>query len=447
MRLPTRGKADDATSDQLLQTAGRAYSCIPRETMRVLILHMRYWPEATGTGPLVTELAEDLATAGENVVVVTSEPHYGLQEIPAEFRGGLIHRTMKSGVTVYRTWAPVAHVGSALGRGLDYAAYTVLASLAAISLGPVDIILCVAPPVTVGFSGWVVSLLRKCPMVFNAQDIWPDGLISMGRIQSRILIAAFGRIERLVYRASSRITVVSEEMRQNVMSKGVAAGRVEVIPNWVDTERVHPVEGPNPFRNELGLDGSFVVLFAGNVGYAAGLDSVLAAAGLLRSERRMCFLIVGEGSAKADLLRAAEREGLTNVRFLPTQPSEVFSSLLGAGDVGLVPLREGMGALSVPSKAYAIMAGGRPILAAVPTDSDVRRLVAEAGCGVCVPAEDPQALAAAVLRMASEPDKLKEYGRSARSYVVERYSRAIMTSRYRKLLGEVIEAGKRTGDP
>ena len=415
--------------------------------MRVLILHMRYWPEATGTGPLVTELAEDLAAAGEDVVVVTSVPHYGLPEIPAEFRGGLIHRALKSGVTVYRTLAPVAHVGSALGRGLDYAAYTVLASLAAISLGPVDIILCVAPPVTVGFSGWVVGFLRKCPTVFNAQDIWPDGLISMGRIHNQVLIAVFRRLEQLVYRTSNRITVVSEGMRKNVLSKGVAAGRVQVIPNWVDTERIHPVEGPNPFRNELALGESFVVLFAGNVGYAAGLESVLAAAGLLRGEPRICFLIVGEGSAKADLLRAAEREGLTNVRFLPTQPSGILSNVLGAGDVGLVPLREGMGAVSVPSKAYAIMAGGRPVLAAVPTDSEIRHLVAEAKCGVCVPAEEPQALAEAVLRMASEPDRLKEYGRNARSYVVERYSRAIMTSRYRKLLGEVIEAGKRTSKP
>ncbi|HLE03207.1 MAG TPA: glycosyltransferase family 4 protein [Anaerolineales bacterium] len=415
--------------------------------MRVLILHMRYWPEATGTGPLVTELAEDLAAAGEDVVVVTSVPHYGLPEIPAEFRGGLIHRALKSGVTVYRTLAPVAHVGSALGRGLDYAAYTVLASLAAISLGPVDIILCVAPPVTVGFSGWVVGFLRKCPTVFNAQDIWPDGLISMGRIHNQVLIAVLRRLEQLVYRTSNRITVVSEGMRKNVLSKGVAAGRVQVIPNWVDTERIHPVEGPNPFRNELALGESFVVLFAGNVGYAAGLESVLAAAGLLRGEPRICFLIVGEGSAKADLLRAAEREGLTNVRFLPTQPSGILSNVLGAGDVGLVPLREGMGAVSVPSKAYAIMAGGRPVLAAVPTDSEIRHLVAEAKCGVCVPAEEPQALAEAVLRLAGEPDRLKEYGRNARSYVVERYSRAIMTSRYRKLLGEVIEAGKRTSKP
>ena len=415
--------------------------------MRVLILHMRYWPEATGTGPLVTELAEDLAAAGEDVVVVTSVPHYGLPEIPAEFRGGLIHKALKSGVTVYRTLAPVAHVGSALGRGLDYAAYTVLASLAAISLGPVDIILCVAPPVTVGFSGWVVGFLRKCPTVFNAQDIWPDGLISMGRIHNQVLIAVLRRLEQLVYRTSNRITVVSEGMRKNVLSKGVAAGRVQVIPNWVDTERIHPVEGPNPFRNELALGESFVVLFAGNVGYAAGLESVLAAAGLLRGEPRICFLIVGEGSAKADLLRAAEREGLTNVRFLPTQPSGILSNVLGAGDVGLVPLREGMGAVSVPSKAYAIMAGGRPVLAAVPTDSEIRHLVAEAKCGVCVPAEEPQALAEAVLRLAGEPDRLTEYGRNARSYVVERYSRAIMTSRYRKLLGEVIEAGKRTSKP
>ncbi len=405
--------------------------------MRVLILHMRYRPDATGTGPLVTELAEDLSAAGEDVTVVTSIPHYGRGEIPSEYRAMLVHKSAESGVKVYRTLSPVPHVGNALGRGLDYAIYTVLASFSAMALGDVDVVLCVAPPITVGFSGWLVGLRRRCPVVFNAQDIWPDGLIKMGRIRNRGLVALFRWTENFVYRISTRITVVSQGMRDNLLAKGVKASRVEVIPNWVDTNRIRPAAPSGSFREEHGLTDRFVVLFAGNIGFASALDSVLDAANLLKDDPRIVFLIVGEGSAKPALLRKAEECELDNVRFLTTQPAEAFPDVLASCDITLVPLLREMGSLSVPSKTLAFMAGGRPVLASVPEDSDVRRILAEAECGTSVAPEDPHALAQAVRSLAGQQELLKLYGQNARSYVVENYSRSSLTGRYHTLLREV----------
>lgn len=404
--------------------------------MRVLILHMRYRPDATGTGPLVTELAEDLAVKGEDVSVVTSVPHYGRSQIPAEYRGRLLHRSSEAGVNVYRTISPVAHLGNALARGIDYATYTAMAGLSGSALGPVDVVLCVAPPITVGLSGWLVGLLRRCPVVFNAQDIWPDGLIRMGRIRNPAVIAAFRWLERFIYARSSRISVVSQGMREHVLAKGVKDDRVVVIPNWVDTQRIRPVE-PGTFRSDHGLHGKFIVLFAGNVGFAAGLDSVLEAAALIRDDPRIVVLIVGEGSAKQALSRKAELAGLANVVFLTTQPIEHFPAMLASCDVSLVPLKKDMGTLSVPSKTLASMAAGRPILASVPEDSDIWRIVNEADCGITVPPEDPDALARTLRSLAANTGPLERYGRNARTYVTDHFSRADLTGQYHALLRDV----------
>jgi colanic acid biosynthesis glycosyl transferase WcaI len=410
------------------------------DAMRILILHMRYRPDATGTGPIVTELAEDWCGAGEDVLVVTSVPHYGREEIPSEYRATLVNKRVESGVKVYRTLSPVPHVGSALGRGADYVVYTALAGLSGVVLGSIDVVLCVAPPITIGLSGWLIGLARNCPVVFNAQDIWPDGLIRMGRIRNRPLIGLFRWIERFVYGISSKITVVSSGMRANMLAKGVAPDRVEVIPNWVDTERIRPLDASGRFRKEHGLTDKFVALFTGNIGYASGLDSVLDAAGMLKNDPRFVFVIVGEGSAKRDLVRRADAAGLANVRFLTTQPVATFPDMLASCDLGLVPLRRDMGALSVPSKTLAFMAGGRPILASVPDDSEVRRMIEEGQCGVAVAPEDPQALANRIQSLSEQRELLKRYGQNARTYVVDNYSRAVQTRRYRALLRDVAVA-------
>jgi colanic acid biosynthesis glycosyl transferase WcaI len=172
-------------------------------------------------------------------------------------------------------------------------------------------------------------------------------------------------------------------------------------------------------------------------GLAAGLETVIDAAGLLRSEKGICFLIVGEGVAKQGLQRRVHELGLANVLLLSTQPAERLSQVFASADISLVTLRQNMGSLSVPSKSYAIMASARPILAAVPVDSEVRRLVEEANCGVCIPPEDPGALAAAIRAMAEDPEMSAVYGRNGRRYVEQHYSRADLTSRYRQLLLEV----------
>ncbi|MBO0723267.1 MAG: glycosyltransferase family 4 protein, partial [Blastocatellia bacterium] len=301
-------------------------------------------------------------------------------------------------------------------------------------------ILCVNPPITVGFSGWLVSLLRRAPLVFNVQDVWPDCLVIIDQLRSPLLIRIFKHLEKFIYRVSSRVTVLSEGMRENLMQKGVPAEKTVVIPNWSDVETIRPVERENSFRAAHGLNGEFVVMFAGNLGFIAMLDRVLEAAKLLEDDPQIQFLIVGEGNAKAGLVSRADELGLKNVRFLSTQPKEVLPEMLGAADLSLVTLNRRLGQLNVPSKTYSIMASARPVLASVPENSEIARLVKVAGCGEGVPPEDPESLAHAIRRLSAQREKLSVYGANGRRYVEEYLTRRRVTSQYHKLIHQVVNS-------
>ncbi len=405
--------------------------------MKVLILHMRFHPDLTGTGPLVTDLATDLVAMGNQVTVVTSMPHYGGKELAPEYRGKLIHRSNFNGVDLWRTFVYVPPSASGFQRSINYLSYTMMSVVGGLMAEKPDVILCINPPITVGFSGWLVSLARRVPMVFNVQDVWPDCLVLIDQLRSPLLIRTFKHLEKFIYRVASRVTVLSDGMKDNLLRKGVPDEKIAVIPNWANVETIRPVEKQNGFRAANGLNGDFVVMFAGNLGFIAMLDNVVETARLLQHDSNIQFLIVGEGNAKAGLVRRTSELGLKNVRFLPTQPKEMLPEMLGAADLSLVTLNKQLGQLNVPSKTYSIMASGRPVLASVPPDSEIASLIKTADCGVGVPPEDPVSMADAILRLANQPEQLRQFGANGRRYVEEHLSRRKVTAQYNELLREV----------
>ncbi|MFN0111812.1 MAG: glycosyltransferase family 4 protein [Blastocatellia bacterium] len=405
--------------------------------MRVLILHMRFHPDLTGTGPLVTDLATDLVAMGNQVTVVTSMPHYGNQEIASEYRGKLIHRSNFNGVDLWRTFVYVPPNPSGFQRSINYLSFTFMSVVGGLMAEKPDVILCINPPITVGFSGWLVSLARRAPMVFNVQDVWPDCLVLIDQLRNPLLIRTFKYLEKFIYRVAARVTVLSDGMKENLRRKGVPSEKIEVIPNWANVEAIRPVDRQNSFRQAQGVNGDFVVMFAGNLGFIAMLDNVIETARLLQHDSKIQFLIVGEGNAKYGLVNRAAELGLKNIRFLSTQPKEVLPDMLGAADLSLVTLNKKLGQMNVPSKTYSIMASGRPVLASVPLDSEIAGLVTLANCGVNIPPEDPAAMAETILSLARQPEKLRQFGANGRRYVEEHLSRRKLTAAYNGLLREV----------
>ena len=231
---------------------------------------------------------------------------------------------------------------------------------------------------------------------------------------------------------------ISGDLRDNVVAKVPArhADRVRIIPNFVLTEEIRPLDRLTAYRTELGIGAEPVVLYAGNVGFSQSLDLVVAAA---RALPDITFVINGEGSAKAAL--AVEVGELANVRLGTYQPMARLAEVLATGDVHVVPLRAGLGRVSVPSKTYSILAAGRPVVAAIDPGTEVPRMLAESGAGVAVAPDDPEAFIDALRGMLADPAHAAEMGANGRRWVESAASPAAVAAAYAALFRELRGAG------
>ncbi|MBI3945011.1 MAG: glycosyltransferase family 4 protein [Armatimonadetes bacterium] len=407
--------------------------------MRILLLTLYFEPDITANAAILTRLAEELAALGHAVSVVTAFPHYAGNRIDPRYRGTLIERARHGDIRVTRTYVYVASdKGSLRARLLNYASFNLLSVVAGLLSPAPDVVLAPSPPLTIGLTAWLLGSLKRVPFVYNVQDIYPDIAIRLGILTNPRAIRAFRRLEDFVYRRAAAVSVLSEGFRQNLLGKGVPPAKLRIIPNFVDPDLVRPQPKENPFARREGLADRFVALYAGNIGLSQGLETLLGACAHLRDLPDFLAVIVGNGAARPALEARAQEMGLSNVRFLPFQPKEDLAMMYASADVSLVLLKRGIGAESVPSKAYAILASGRPILAAVDAGADTDRLIQDARCGVAVPPEDPAALARAIRALRADPAARAQMGRRGREHVVAHYSPGAIARQYEALLRDVV---------
>ncbi|MFC1574966.1 glycosyltransferase family 4 protein, partial [Gemmatimonadota bacterium] len=247
-------------------------------------------------------------------------------------------------------------------------------------------------------------------------------------------------IEHAVYRGSRRVFVISRSIEEKLLSRGVSPAKLSVIENWFSAGLLETVHRQNPFSAEHRLDHRFVVLFAGNIGFSQGLETLLVeAAEALKEESEVHFLVVGGGSGVPALRRAVEERGLSNTTLLEFQPKERVPEIYATADLCLVPLKKGFSEDSVPSKLLTIMASGRAVLASVEAGSETAKLVRESQCGLVVQPEDSAGLADAIMTLFRQRDSLAEMGRRGQQVVVGRYSKDGAVGRYAKALRGIAE--------
>ena len=395
-----------------------------RPPMRPLVvLCPHFEPDTAPTGVVMTRIVEELAALGHTIHVVTALPWYRSHRIERGWSGHLVRSETTEWGTITRVHPfPGRDKSNLLRRALGFGAYSMLAGVQCLRVGGwfrrSGGVIAMSPPLTLGLTGWVVSRLRRCPMVFNIQDVFPDAAVETGAITNSTIIAAASWLERLSYRAADAVTVLSDDLRDNVVDKLRQPGRaapvdtVHVIPNFVDTDVITPADRATPYRTELGLGDGPVVLYAGNVGFSQSLDLVLAAA---RELPDVTFLINGNGAARSSLEAAAA--DISNVRFADYVDPGRLPELLATGDVHVVPLRRGLGRVSVPSKTYSIMAAGRPVVAAIDSDTAVPVILADSGGGIVVAPDDAEAFVDAIRSTLDDPGRAMEMGARGRAWV------------------------------
>ena len=403
--------------------------------LRLIVLCPHFEPDMAPTGVVMTRIVHELAARGHELHVVTSLPWYRKHQVETGWAGALwrIEKT---------TWGSISRVQPFAGqtksnlvrRAVGFILFSYFVGLRALFAGGfwrrADGVLAMSPPLTLGLIGWHTKLFRGGKLVFNIQDVFPDAAVETGAISNQRVIAAASWLERVSYQRSNSVVLLSDDLANNVQRKldQKFHKRIRVIPNFVDTQAIVPMSRLTNYRRELGVDESLVVMYAGNVGFSQSLELMIEAARVLPN---VVFVINGEGSARKSLV--AKAHALSNVKFGDYQDASRLSEVLATGDLHVVPLRRGLGSVSVPSKTYSILAAGRPICAAIDLETEVPRILAAANAGVCVEPDNEAAFVSAIAAMISDRKSLEEMGASGRKWVEGHASPQSIAQRYEAL--------------
>lgn len=414
--------------------------------MRITLVTDSFPPEVRSASHLMYELGEELVRRGHEVTVLTCWPQYNLAEGRWEpeklgrWTSGWLHDSDERGMRVVRVRSlPVHNVGP-LVRGAAQLTLPVPFLLASRRLPAPDCVVIYSPPLTLGVVGLAMRRLYGSPYVLNVQDLFPQNAIDLGLLKSQLAIRLFRAIETAAYRGAAVLAVHSAGNREAILARGdLAAGKVVVAHNWVDCDVPTRDTIGASFREQKGWRDKFVVLFAGVMGYAQDLDTVLDAAGQLRDRPDLRFVLVGDGVARPHLARRIEAESLDNVALWPFVSKEQYPELVASVDAGLVTLQKTMRTPVVPSKLLGYMAAACPALASLNDESDGHQIIQESGCGVSVRAGDGTALAAAIRRLADNPDLGREMGQRGREYALAHFERSACIDAFEALCERVVK--------
>jgi glycosyltransferase involved in cell wall biosynthesis len=414
--------------------------------MRILYIDSKFGSPRASSHARVYHFAQRLLERGHEVTIIGRDS--GRMELEEEKRRGMVTRGRLDGLDVVLLKVPYAQAFSKRKRMLSYGGFTLGAGLLAAGAGRADVVFASSSPLTIGISGVLASRLRRAPFVFELQDLWPAVPIGMGFLTRRSEIRTAEWLERSLYRAAARIVVCSDEVRDVLVERGIPNRKIVLIPNVSDIDHFRPEIADSAFREQHGLDGKFVAVYAGAMGVTNGIDQLVDAAVALREAREdgVAIVAAGNGTEKERIERRVGELGLENLIVLPDIPRAEIPQLVGTADVTLTafapyPILR----TNSPNKFFDSLAAGKPAI--VNLDGWLHRLVDEKRVGVYVPAGDGKALADTLADLSGKPELVRELGRNARALAEQEFSRDLLADRLADVLEEAAADRSRTSSP
>lgn len=391
--------------------------------MKIAIVPM-FYPPTIGSGPiLMEEFASFFAKRGHNITVITTQPEEGI------YRNGLFNIERNDNHTVIRTRTYLSKKGQK--RLLSWIHYSLNALLASLTNDTFDLVFLRSPPPTLAITGYILQGLKDIPFVFNVQDIHPDLAITSGILTNPYLINLAKRFEKWAYDKSDSIIVISEGFKKNLIKKGVLPEKIEIIPNWVDTDFIKPLPKDNPVGNRLNLNNSFIIMHAGTLTITS-YNALIRLLDIVSDFKKdnIIFAFVGEGLCKNDLESKVEELNLSSVHFFPFQPQEELPYLWASADVSVVALDPDKSESSIPSKVYNIMATGRPILGLMNPESETASIINKAECGIVADPRKKEEVKDVIFRLKNDDGLRDRLGENGRKEALKKYSKDVVLKKY-----------------
>lgn len=403
--------------------------------MHTLLIHQAFVSPDEAGGTRHYELARHAIAQGHQFTIVASDLSYFNGKALVKQRR-LVTKQMIGPIRVLRAYTYPSLHRSFVWRVVSFLSFMVTSVWAGLRAGPVDLVMGTTPPIFQAISAWLIAFLRRRPLLLEIRDLWPAFAIDMGVLTNPLLIRAAQWLERFLYSQATHLLVNSPAYRDYLLQKGIPAYKITLIPNGVSTDQFDPQATAPQLRQQWGLNGEFIVTYAGALGLANDIPTILRAAAHLRNGDHIHVMLVGDGKERGKLEAMTKELGLTNVTFTGSVPKSQMPAVLAASDACLATLQNiPMFTTTYPNKVFDYMAAGRPTILAI--DGVIRKVIEESAGGVFVPPGNDQALAEAVTALANDRAKAKAMGQTARAYVEQHFDRREQAQRFVRLVEQV----------
>jgi colanic acid biosynthesis glycosyl transferase WcaI len=404
--------------------------------LHALVVSQYFWPENFE----INRVAEGLVRRGHRVTVLTGLPNYPDGSLFKGYRWYSPLRERYAGAEIIRVPLFPRGGGSGVRLALNYLSFALSASVLGIlrKISRPDVVLAYEPsPVTVGIPAIVMRWMKRAPLLFWVQDLWPESLAATGAIRARWALKRIEELVRFIYARSDLILIQSRAFRRPIESLGVEGERIAYLPNSAP-DFYRPLDVPADAPERAMFPDGFNIVYAGNIGAAQDFATILGAAERTPPRAKINWLIFGDGRMRAWVEREIEKRGLAqSVRLLGRLDARRMPYVFGLADALLVTLRrDPIFAQTVPSKVQSYLASGRPILAAL--DGEGADIVREAGAGMTARSEDPEGLADAAVALSQlDAQSRNAMGKAGRQYFEKNFEAELLLERLEQWMAQL----------
>jgi len=390
---------------------------------------------SSGSGRL-NDLVDNFIAKGHRVIVITSSFDYLTGNMVSSFNGGLASKENYGNLTVIRGWCYNGYNKRKLDRVLTFISFLFSSTYCLKFVKRYDAIFVGTPPFFLGIPGLIANYLRKSKFYYEVRDLWVDVAIELGYLKSKIIIKIIRLLEHNFFLKADRVITNSPAFAKYISNTGVVNSKIKFIPNGVDLDMFFPESKQKNFilRKGLGLENKFIVIYTGAHGEANNLSYLIDAAKILKKNENICFLLIGDGNRKFDLVKKAKSKLLNNVKFLDPVPKNKLSKYISMADVGLAILKPtGYLKTTYPNKVFDYMACSTLCIVAI--DGVIRDLVESSGAGIFSDPTNPDDLANAILKLAeSSKDSINRFGQNGIKTVTKHFNRTDCTNALVKII-------------
>lgn len=385
--------------------------------MKILLLNQFFWPDSSATSQMVTDLARGLSAKGHEVYSISADGGYAPVD-RGETPPVIMH---------YVRALPFAR--GRLGRILSYGSFYIAAAWRALTMPHIDLVLTLTTPPLLSLLGNAMKMLRGGRHFIWEMDMYPDVAVDCGYFKAGgIAERSTGALADWSRRHADGIIALGECMRDRLLARGTPAEKIFISYNWADSRAIPAL----PFGGDA---GKLTVLYSGNLGVAHDLDTIFGAIRNLRDDNRFHFIFAGSGGRREELKQFISAEDIQSVELRPYADRADLARSLASGDIGLVTQRDVCCGTVVPSKAYGLMAAGRPMLFIGPANAMPARIIRSFDCGWHIAVGDVDRATTLLLHLIDHPDEVHAAGARGRQALLDYFDLPHGVARIAEIIG------------